>query len=508
MKAQYLKRILNARVYDVAIQSPVQTANRLSKRLDNTLWLKREDLQQIFCYKLRGAFNKMSGLSKAELDKGVVAASAGNHAQGVALAAQKLGCRAVIFMPTTTPDIKRESVENLGGQVKLVGDSYSDAGTAAHDYCARNDMTYIPPFDDPDVIAGQGTVAAEIIRQIQHPLDAIFIPVGGGGLIAGMAAYIKAVRPEIKIIGVEPDDSDAMGQSVAAGERLILEDVGIFADGVAVKQVGEETFRLCQQYVDELIVVSTDELCAAIKDVYEDTRSIMEPAGALGVAGIKKWLKLKEEQGNPQKSRHYAAILTGANMNFDRLRHVSERAEIGEGRENIIAVVIPEKPGAFQRLFKSIGDMVVTEFNYRYSGPKLASIFIGFQATDQTLVDTCWNDLKKNNYHPVDLSANELTKVHGRHLVGGRAPELNDERLLSFRFPERPGALLDFLEQISGRWNISLFHYRNHGSDFGRVLCGLQVPEETEAEFEQFLQDLGYHYSDQTNNPFNSLFLS
>lgn len=508
MKGQYLKKILNARVYDVAIQSPLQTANRLSKRLNNTLWLKREDLQQIFCYKLRGAFNKMSRLSQAELNKGVVAASAGNHAQGVALAAQKLGCRAVIFMPITTPDIKRESVENLGGEVRLVGDSYSDAGTAAHDYCQSKGMTYIPPFDDPDVIAGQGTVAAEIIRQTQHPLDAIFIPIGGGGLISGMAAFIKAVRPEIKIIGVEPDDSDAMAQSIVAGQRLVLDDVGIFADGVAVKQVGKETFRLCQQYVDEFMVVSTDELCAAIKDVYEDTRSIMEPAGALGVAGIKKWLKLKEEQGEPQKNRHYAAILTGANMNFDRLRHVSERAEIGEGRENIIAVVIPEERGSFQRLFRVIGDVHVTEFNYRYSGPDMASIFIGFQATDQTVVERCLDKLKKNNFQPVDLSANELTKVHGRHLVGGRAPQLNDERMLSFQFPERPGALLDFLEQISGRWNISLFHYRNHGSDFGRVLCGLQVPEETETEFAQFLADLGYHYSDQSNNPFNELFLS
>ncbi len=508
MKGQYLKKILNARVYDVAIQSPLQTANRLSKRLNNTLWLKREDLQQIFCYKLRGAFNKMSRLSQAELDKGVVAASAGNHAQGVALAAQKLGCRSVIFMPTTTPDIKRESVKNLGGEVRLVGDSYSDAGTAAHEYCQNKGMTYIPPFDDPDVIAGQGTVAAEIIRQTQHPLDAIFIPIGGGGLISGMAAFIKAVRPEIKIIGVEPDDSDAMAQSIVAGERLVLNDVGIFADGVAVKQVGVETFRLCQQYVDEFMVVSTDELCAAIKDVYEDTRSIMEPAGALGVAGIKKWLKLKEEQGEPQENRHYAAILTGANMNFDRLRHVSERAEIGEGRESIIAVVIPEEPGSFQRLFKVIGDMSITEFNYRYSGPDMASIFIGFQAPDHAVVERCLNELKQHNYQPVDLSANELTKVHGRHLVGGRAPELDDERLLSFQFPERPGALLNFLEQISGRWNISLFHYRNHGSDFGRVLCGLQAPEETETEFAQFLADLGYHYSDQSDNLFNELFLS
>jgi threonine dehydratase len=508
MKDSYLKKILNARVYDVAFQSPLQTADRLSKRLGNTLWLKREDQQQIFCYKLRGAYNKMSSLDNGQLKNGVVAASAGNHAQGVALAAQKLGCRAVIFMPITTPEIKKESVENLGGIVKLVGDSYSDAGEAAREYCRSNKMTYIPPFDDPEVIAGQGTVAAEIIRQTQHALDAIFIPIGGGGLISGMATYIKAVRPEIKIIGVEPDDSNAMAQSIAAGERVVLDDVGIFADGVAVKQVGEETFRLCQLYVDEIVEVSTDEICAAIKDIYEDTRSIMEPAGALGVAGIKKWLKQQQDKGEPQENRHYATVLTGANMNFDRLRHVSERAEIGEGRESIITVVIPEKPGSFQRLLQIIGDLSVTEFNYRYSGPDLASIFIGFQAADHKRLEACFADLKQHNFHPVDLSDNELTKVHGRHLVGGRAPELDDERILSFQFPERPGALLNFLEQISGRWNISLFHYRNHGSDFGRVLCGLQVPEETNTEFNQFLKDLGYHYSDQTKNPFNALFLS
>ncbi len=508
MKDHYLKKILNARVYDVAIESPMHVASRLSERLGNTLWLKREDQQQIFCYKLRGAFNKMTSLDEHQRGKGVVAASAGNHAQGVALAASKLGCRAVIFMPVTTPEIKRESVEKLGGIVKLVGDSYSDAGIAAHAYCEKNDMTYIPPFDDPDVIAGQGTVAAEMVRQMQAPIDAIFIPVGGGGLIAGMASFIKALRPEIKIIGVEPDDSNAMAQSLAAGERLVLDDVGIFADGVAVKQVGEETFKLCQQYVDEIIMVSTDETCAAIKDIFEDTRSIMEPAGALGVAGIKKWLKQLEERGERVINHHFATVLTGANMNFDRLRHVSERAEIGEGRENIIAVVIPERPGSFQQLLQTIGDMSVTEFNYRYSGPDLASIFIGFQTTDPELVSACMTDLKNSDYNPVDLSDNELTKVHGRHLVGGRAPELDDERLFAFQFPERPGALLNFLEQISGRWNISLFHYRNHGSDFGRVLCGMQVPEATEAEFDNFLEELGYHYSEQTNNPFNALFLS
>lgn len=508
MKDEYLKKILNARVYDVAFQSPLQKADRLSARYNNTIWLKREDRQQIFCYKLRGAFNKMSTLNKEQLSKGVVAASAGNHAQGVALAAQKLGCRAVIFMPTTTPDIKREAVEKLGGIVRLHGDSYSDAGAAAHEYCAQHEMSYIPPYDDPDVIAGQGTVAAELLRQIEHNLDAVFVPIGGGGLISGMATYIKALRPEIKIIGVEPADSDAMTQSIAAGKRLELDDVGIFADGVAVKQVGEETFRLCQQYVDGYVTVSTDELCAAIKDIFEDTRSIMEPAGALGIAGIKKWLKQEHKKGNSHQDKHYATVLTGANMNFDRLRHVSERAEIGEGRETVIAVVIPERPGSFQHLFKIIGDMRITEFNYRYSGPNLASIFIGFERTEETHLKTRFDQLKAQGYQPVDLSDNEMAKVHGRHLVGGRAPELDDERLFSFAFPERPGALLDFLEMISGRWNISLFHYRNHGSDFGRVLCGLQVPPDTEADFAQFLDELDYRYTEQTNNPFNALFLS
>jgi len=508
MKHNYLIKILNARVYDVAFQSPLQRARRLSDRLDNEIWLKREDQQQIFCYKLRGAFNKMSTLSEAQRARGVVAASAGNHAQGVALAAKKLGCRSIIFMPTTTPEIKQESVEKLGGEVRLIGDSYSDAGVAAREFCEQHEMAYIPPFDDPDVIAGQGTVAAEIIRQIEAPLDALFIPVGGGGLIAGMACFIKAVRPEIKIIGVEPDDSDAMAQSLAADERVVLSDVGIFADGVAVKQVGEETFRLCREYVDEIVTVSTDELCAAIKDIYEDTRSMMEPAGALGIAGIKKWLKQQAAAGNAQSGRHYGTVLTGANMNFDRLRHVSERAEIGEGRESVIAVVIPEKPGSFQRLFQVIGEMNVTEFNYRYSGPDLAGIFIGFQRTDREQMRACFSELKHQGYQPVDLSENELAKVHGRHLVGGRAPELDDERLFSFVFPERPGALLNFLEQISGRWNISLFHYRNHGSDFGRVLCGLQVPEQTDDDFKHFLDELGYRYTEQTNNPFNALFLS
>ena len=508
MKDNYLKKILNARVYDVAIETPLQKANLLSKRLNNTILLKREDHQQIFCYKLRGAFNKMSTLSQAQLDAGVVAASAGNHAQGVALAAQKLGCRAVIFMPTTTPDIKKNAVKNLGGEVILHGDSYSDAGAAADEYCKIHKMTYIPPFDDPDVIAGQGTVAYELLHQTTQDIDTVFIPVGGGGLLAGMAVYIKAVRPDIKIVGVEPDDSNAMSLSIAAGERLILDDVGIFADGVAVKQVGKTTFELCQQYVDDYICVSTDELCAAIKDIYEDTRSIMEPAGALGIAGIKKYLKQAETSGNPQTGQCFATVLTGANMNFDRLRHVSERAELGEGREAVIAVVIPEEPGSFQRLFEFIGDMSITEFNYRYSSPDSASIFIGIKKDSNEQIQALIATLEKQGYKPIDLSNNELAKVHGRHLVGGHAHSLTDEKLYTFEFPERPRALLDFLEKISGRWNISLFHYRNHGSDFGRVLCGLQVSDDSKQDFEAFLSDMAYRYTDETKNPYNELFLS
>ncbi len=503
LKDYYLKKILNARVYDVAVQSALLRAPRLSKRLENHIWLKREDQQQTFCYKLRGAFNKMSKLSQAELDKGVVAASAGNHAQGVALAAQKLGCKATIFMPTTTPELKQDSVDALGGIVKLEGDSYSDAGLAAAEYCKTHDVTYIPPFDDEDVIAGAGTVAAEILRQMESPLEAVFIPIGGGGLISGMACYIKAVNPTIKVIGVEPNDSAAMLDSIQDDERVSLPTVGIFADGVAVKKVGEKTFAICQQYVDEIITISTDEMCAAIKDIYEDTRSVMEPAGALGLAGIKKWLQL-----NPSKDKHFATVLSGANMNFDRLRHVSERAEIGEGRETVLAVQIPEKPGSFQRLFNFIGDLTVTEFNYRYSGAdKEASIFIGIQKTDPELIAERIQTLADESYKPVDLSGNELAKVHGRHLVGGRAHNLQDERLYTFEFPERPMALKEFLEQISGRWNISLFHYRNHGSDFGRVLCGLQVPENTQAEFEIFLAELGYGYTFEDKNPFTELFL-
>ncbi|MFT5260299.1 MAG: threonine dehydratase [Saprospiraceae bacterium] len=503
MKDTYLKRIISAKVYDVAQQTDLERAQGLSERLGNNIFLKREDQQPIFCYKIRGAYNKMRKLTAAQLAKGVVTASAGNHAQGVALSAKKLGCEAIIVMPTTTPEIKQRAVKSFGAEVVLIGDSYSDASVHAAALVKEQQKTYIPPFDDPDVIAGQGTVAAEIWRQHSGAIDAVFIPIGGGGLAAGMSAYFKALNPEIKIIGVEPIDSNAMGLSIAAGKRIELEEVGIFADGVAVKKVGEETFKLCKEYLDEVITISTDEMCAAIKDIFEDTRSIVEPSGALGVAGIKKWLK-----ANPGEGQNLVTVLTGANLNFDRLRHVAERTAIGEGNEKLIAVTIPEEAGSFQTLFRTLGDLSVTEFNYRYGDEKQASIFVGFNCADPEIVKERLGLLANKGFKPVDLTDNSLAKLHGRYLVGGRAHELTDERIFSFQFPERRGALLDYLEQISGRWNISLFHYRNHGSDFGRVLCGMQVPKETEKQFDEFLTKLGYTYSEQTDNAFNELFLS
>jgi len=502
MKHAYLTRILNAHVYDIVKQTSLQKADRLSERFGNQIYLKREDEQAIFCYKIRGAYNKMSQLTAAELKRGVVAASAGNHAQGVALSAQKLGCDATIVMPTTAPEIKQQAVKSYGAKVKLVGESYSDAEGYARTLCEKEGKVYVPPFDDPDVIAGQGTIGAEIVRQFPHSIDAIFIPIGGGGLISGVSAFMKAVRPEVKIIGVEPEDSNAMALSVQAGKRIELDEVGIFADGVAVKKVGEETFRLVQQYVDEIITVSTDEMCAAIKDIFEDTRSIMEPAGALAVAGAKRYIS-----DNQVRNQNLITIASGANINFDRLRHVSERTEIGEGREAVLAVTIPEEPGSFLEFCRLIGKTPVTEFNYRYASDKQAHIFVGFQCADKGHSKRCVTLLSEQGYDTIDLSDNELAKVHGRHLVGGRAPGLQDERLFSFEFPERPGALLNFLEQISHRWNISLFHYRNHGSDFGRVLCGLQVPVETNTDFDAFLVKLGYRNHEVSDNPFIERFL-
>ncbi|MBU1665406.1 MAG: threonine ammonia-lyase, biosynthetic [Gammaproteobacteria bacterium] len=502
----YLERILLARVYDVAIESPLEEATNLSRRLGNTIMLKREDMQPVFSFKLRGAYNKMAGLTKAQLKRGVVAASAGNHAQGVALSAQVLGCEATIVMPATTPAIKVDAVAKRGAQVILHGDSYDDAYHHAKAIAKREKKVFIHPYDDPEVIAGQGTIGMELLRQARTPIDAIFVPVGGGGLIAGIAAYIKRLKPEIKVIGVEPEDADAMARSLCKKERIVLPQVGLFADGVAVKQVGEETFRLCQLYVDEIIRVSNDAICAAIKDVFEDTRSILEPAGALGVAGAKFWVA-REQAKNGAKNKHLVAIASGANMNFDRLRFVAERAELGEKREAVLAVTIPENPGSFKAFCTLLGARALTEFNYRYSDAKVAHIFVGVQVHNRAEVDKLLLALEKHDLPVLDLSDNEMAKLHIRHLVGGRAPQAENEVLYRFEFPERPGALMKFLNSMSHAWNISLFHYRNHGADFGRVLVGIQVLPEQKEEFQEFLDGLGYRYWNESRNPAYSLFL-
>lgn len=501
MPRDILTDILTARVYDVAIESPLDPAPGLSKRLNNRVLLKREDLQPVFSFKLRGAYNKMASLSVAELDRGVITASAGNHAQGVALSAQKLGCKATIVMPATTPQIKVNAVASRGGTVVLQGDSYDEAYQHAVKLTEQTGATYIAPFDDPLVIAGQGTVGMELLRQYAN-IDAIFIPVGGGGLIAGVAAYVKRLKPEIKIIGVEPVDADAMYQSLRAGERIRLDQVGIFADGVAVKLVGEETFKLCQQYVDEIVLVDSDAICAAIKDAFEETRSILEPAGALAIAGLKAWVEREQCQ-----NQTLVAIASGANMNFDRLRHIAERAELGERREAIIAVTIPETPGSFRTFCQLLGARNITEFNYRYSGPDAAHVFVGVSTSQPTESSSLVELLKINNLAAVDLSDNEMAKLHVRHLVGGRAPFVANELLYRFEFPERPGALMKFLSAMNHDWNISLFHYRNHGADFGRVLVGIQVPEADLPQWQAFLEQLGYPYWDESANPAYHLFL-
>lgn len=500
--SDYLERILLARVYDVAIESNLDTAPNLSRRLDNHVWLKREDMQPVFSFKLRGAYNKMAHLSRAQLRKGVVAASAGNHAQGVALAAQVLGCAATIVMPATTPAIKVDAVAKRGANVVLYGDAYDDAYQHALTIAKKEKKTFVHPYDDPDVIAGQGTIAMELMRQARTPLDAIFVPVGGGGLIAGIAAYVKRLRPEIKVIGVEPEEADAMARSLCRKERVTLANVGLFADGVAVKRVGEETFRLCRQYVDEVIRVDNDAICAAIKDVFEDTRSILEPAGALGVAGLKAWVTREKA-----RNRHLVAIASGANMNFDRLRFVAERAELGERREAVLAVSIPERPGSFKTFCALIGGRVITEFNYRYADPKVAHVFVGLQVHDRGEVDKLIAALDRHALPVLDLTDNEMAKLHIRHMVGGRAPQVKNEVMYRFEFPERPGALMNFLNHMSHDWNISLFHYRNHGADYGRVLCGVQVPATEKAEFQQFLDGLGYRYWNESRNPAYKLFL-
>ncbi len=505
--ADYLKKILTARVYDVAIESALEPARALGRRLHNTVLLKREDQQSVRSFKLRGAYNKMVHLSPEQLKKGVICASAGNHAQGVALSAHKLGARAVIVMPTTTPQLKVDAVRSLGGEVLLFGDSYSDAHTHAAALEKKQGLTFVHPFDDPDVIAGQGTVAMEMLRQHQGPLHAVFVAIGGGGLISGVANYIKAVRPEVKVIGVQMNDSDAMIRSVEAHKRVTLQDVGLFSDGTAVKLVGEETFRISRELVDEFMTVDTDSVCAAIKDVFVDTRSIVEPAGALAVAAIKQYVAKHKTQGQT-----YAAILCGANMNFDRLRFVAERAEVGEEREALFAVTIPEERGSFKRFCELIGQLPggprsVTEFNYRINDAAQAHVFVGLTTQGKGESRKIAGTFSKNGFKALDLTHDELAKEHVRHMVGGHSALSKDERLLRFEFPERPGALLKFLSTMRPGWNISLFHYRNQGADYGRILVGLQVPKADNAAFKSFLATLGYTHVEETDNPVYKLFL-
>jgi threonine dehydratase len=502
MKNDYLEKILTARVYDVAVETPLEEASNLSRRINNRILLKREDMQPVFSFKIRGAYNKMAKLTETQRKRGVICASAGNHAQGVALSAKKLGCRAVIVMPTTTPQIKVDAVARRGGEVVLAGDSYDEASAHAHMLEKRDKLTYVHPFDDPDVIAGQGTIGMEILRQHPDPIHAVFCSIGGGGLIAGVAAYIKRLRPDIKIIGVETFDADAMNRSLNAGKRVQLDQVGLFADGTAVKLVGEETFRLCQEYVDEMVLVNTDEICAAIKDVFEDTRSILEPSGALAIAGAKEYAKRHK-----LKDKTLVTIASGANTNFDRLRHVAERAELGEQREAVLAVTIPETPGSFKKFCALLGSRNITEFNYRYSDASAAHVFAGVQVANRAEAAKVVESLKKHDLAAIDLTDDEMAKLHIRHLVGGHAPQVKDELIYRFEFPERPGALMRFLESMSAGWNISLFHYRNHGADYGRVLIGMQVPKGEKQAFQEFLDKLGYIYWDESENPAYKLFL-
>ncbi len=502
MAVDYLQKILTAKVYDVAIESPLDLAPTLSHRIGNRVLLKREDQQSVFSFKLRGAYNKMAHLSAAERARGVITASAGNHAQGVALAAQRLRCKATIVMPVTTPSIKVQAVEARGAKVVLHGDSFSDAYAQALKLQKSQRSTFVHPYDDPDVIAGQGTIAVEILRQWQAPIDAIFVAIGGGGLISGIASYVKRVRPEIKVIGVQPVDSDAMARSIAAGRRIKLDRVGLFADGVAVREVGKETFRICRELVDEIVLVDTDAICAALKDVFEDTRSILEPAGALSVAGVKLWC-----ERHRCRDRTMVAIACGANMNFDRLRFVAERAELGEEREAILAVTIPERPGSFRQFCALLGKRSVTEFNYRYADSTVAHLFVGIEVRDRRETAELLRAMHKRRIDAYDLSNNEMAKVHVRHLVGGHAPAAEHEILYRFEFPERPGALMQFLNSMSRGWNISLFHYRNHGADYGRVLVGMQVPPSDKAAFRAFLDRLGYPFVEETANPAYRMFL-
>jgi threonine dehydratase len=502
----YVRKILGARVYDVAIDSPLDAMPRLSKRLGRSVLIKREDLQPVFSFKLRGAYNKMAGLPRSSLDRGVICASAGNHAQGVALAASLLRTKATIVMPRATPEIKIEAVRSRGGTVVLHGDNFDEASAHARKLEAEKKLVFIHPYDDPDVIAGQGTIGMEILRRHPDPIEAIFVPIGGGGLAAGVAIYTKFLRPDVKVIGVEPEDAASMQAALAAGKRVTLDRVGFFADGAAVKQVGEETFRICRTHLDGVLTVSTDEVCSAIKDIFEDTRAVPEPAGALSIAGLKKFV----EQGGSNGDGHsLIAINSGANMDFDRLRHISERAEIGEHREALLAVAIPEKAGSYRRFIKLLGKRSITEFNYRYADPKEAHIFVGVRLTSgDEEKHQIIAMLSENGYQVVDMSSNEMAKLHVRYMVGGRAPGLGNEVVLRFQFPERPGALLQFLDSLSDRWNISLFHYRNHGADYGRVLAGIEVPPAERADLKRSLDKLSYPYWDETDNPAYRTFLA
>ncbi len=500
----YLQRIENACVYDVAIESPLDLATNLSRRLKNRILMKREDLQPVFSFKLRGAYNKIAGLPDAVLAAGVICSSAGNHAQGVALAARRRGVRAVIVMPVTTPRIKVDAVRALSGEVILYGDTYDDAYVHARQLELKESLFFIHPFDDPDVIAGQGTIGREILAQAEVPVDLIFVPIGGGGLMAGIAVYLKNLDPRIRIVGVEPDDSAAMQASIAAGRPVTLPHVGIFADGVAVRRVGDESFRLCQAYVDEFMTVDTDQTCAAIRDIFEDTRSIVEPAGGLAVAGAKKYIAL-----HGLENQTIVTINCGANVNFDRLRHIAERASVGEQQEMLLAAEIPEAPGSFRRFCETLGRRGITEFNYRYSDRVKAHIFVGVQLTGGNAERrSIIASLGEANYPVVDLSNNEMAKLHVRHMVGGRAAGIANERLFRFEFPERPGALLDFLNAIGTDWNISLFHYRNHGSDYGRILAGIDVPADETSELEAHLAELGYAHFEESDNPAYAMFLN
>ncbi|HEY2989173.1 MAG TPA: threonine ammonia-lyase, biosynthetic [Candidatus Binatia bacterium] len=503
MPQSYLRRILNARVYEIARETPLDYAPILSHRCGNHVWLKREDLQPVFSFKCRGAYNKIVRLRRTALKRGVIASSAGNHGQGVALAARKLGARATIVMPRTTAQIKVDAVRALGGQVVLHGDNYDAAYAHARALARKRRLAFVHPYDDPDVIAGQGTIGREILKQHTGELDAIFVPVGGGGLIAGIAAYVKEIRPGVKIIGVEPEDSDAMHRSLRSGRRVALDHAGNFADGVAVRQVGRETFRLCRKWVDKVVRVSNDEICAAMKDIFEDCRLILEPAGALSVAGLRRSVEAAKWRG-----RNLIAVASGANVNFDRLRYVAERADIGERREAVFAVTIPERPGALRRFCAILGAHNITEFNYRLADPVRAHIFVGVQVRDALEIRRLAAALRRHGYATLDMTDNEMAKLHARYMVGGRAPNAVDEILYRFEFPERPGALMNFLEKMGGRWNISLFHYRSHGADFGRVLVGMQVPRRDKKAFQRFLDSVGYEYAEETKNPAYRLFLS